>query len=1251
MKKVLKILGIITGIIFILIACGIIYFYKFFDFKSFETTLRNKVYKISGKSLYFASIKISFKNGFGVKIKNLKLLNNDNSTLFSVKNGIINVSFFKLLKKKLKIKKIILSNGEISLNFNKTNKKGNKFSFPEISLKLLKLKNFKVKYVDSHLKIYAKNLFLTVNNFSFTKPFDFNLKFNTETGKISIKGKFNFNNSFSPEKIKLIAKINLTNLEGAQFYSFFIRKAHFKRFNGFIKKINADYNGNLKGIFSANGIIILKNFEIFHSSFKAPIKANLLKFKFYYRMDNSSIFLKKYKIELDKNIILTGNFKFTKKNRNILIFAKSNKFSIPSVLKYNPFPFRKIKIINGFSKIEYFQLVNKKIDSTLKIENADLITEKLRLDNLSGIIKYSSSLNRINFTGKGNFQLTKKIIKNFISINLFNGNFLFSNLEIPIKNFKKLSGYGRLNFHGNIDYKNFKNINIISDNTTLKKEKIFTNFIVSYRKTKIVSNGIFSINEFQLNSYLKSIDLEFLKKYKIKNLKNFYLKAQIDGKYNHLSNISVTGIFKNNGELNYSSYHLKNINGKIVCDFLKNFCTIKDLKFNYNKINYLVSGKLNNFLKSKKRNLVLNIHSDGIDGNIFKKIKLDVSQIKNISLNSKVFIKFYPKLNISLQKLVVLFNNSNFRFLNFKLNNCNGTIFLKNSSLIIQNFKFLSNAINYTIDGTVFNIFSPKKIKVKLNINSNGIDEFIIQKIFNEKQTIRNLNLSSNILISIYPKFNVKLNRCKINFKNTNIKFKSYNFQKITGNLLISKNFLILKKLNLFFDNTKYTIAGKIYNIYDKKKLYGILNIKTDRISPFILKLVKINTNPIENVYSNIDLKFRLSPKLKINLINGSINIKNSKFNFNKINFSHINGKISIKNDNFYIKSLSFYFKKGYFFTKGSIEKNYINLYLFGKNFIISTPKETIHKEKKKKNKKSKNFSDIIRKIKIFATKFQGEIIFNLENFKIYSNNIKKFSANFKIKNKTITLKKFKLLTKANGFIDMENFIFDFSQPENFFFIKAEINDFDFSTFTKNKISGTMKKSIISISSKFKNPDNFKNNLKGYIFLNIQNGCIYKFVFLYNLFSLLNVTQIFKFRLPDLTTEGLKYKIIGGKFDIYNGVFKTEKFVLLSHSINLGFKGKFSIVNKKIKGELIVQPLQAVGNILGKVPLIGYIFGRKLILFYFKIKGTYEKPKLTFQPSKTITKKTFNIFKKIFSLPKDIFTNPEKILLPSGEKE
>ncbi len=187
------------------------------------------------------------------------------------------------------------------------------------------------------------------------------------------------------------------------------------------------------------------------------------------------------------------------------------------------------------------------------------------------------------------------------------------------------------------------------------------------------------------------------------------------------------------------------------------------------------------------------------------------------------------------------------------------------------------------------------------------------------------------------------------------------------------------------------------------------------------------------------------------------------------------------------------------------------------------------------------------------------------------------------------------------------------------------------------------------------NPGNerFWQEAMGGIHIQVTNGTLRKFHGLAKVFSLLNVSQIFAGKLPDMNKEGMPFSLMEGSFQIGSGQVKTEDLKITSEAMNLSVVGAQGLIDDTLNFTLGVMPLRTVDKIITSIPIAGWVLAgedKALITAHFKIEGTSENPEVTAVPIDSVSKTVFGIFKRTLGLPvkmvKDIgslFTKePEK---------
>ena len=167
--------------------------------------------------------------------------------------------------------------------------------------------------------------------------------------------------------------------------------------------------------------------------------------------------------------------------------------------------------------------------------------------------------------------------------------------------------------------------------------------------------------------------------------------------------------------------------------------------------------------------------------------------------------------------------------------------------------------------------------------------------------------------------------------------------------------------------------------------------------------------------------------------------------------------------------------------------------------------------------------------------------------------------------------------------------------------------------------------------------------LNGEMRFEIEHGAIERAILFAKIFSLLNVTQYFKGRLPDLKTKGLPFYHTIAHFQIKDGVFSTEDFLVDSEAIRITGIGKLDLGKNQVDAKIGVHPLVTVDTVLSKIPIAGYILTGKnkaFLSFVYEVKGDLDDPKIEAIPVQSIPGGVFGIIKRLLETPLRPFQIP-----------
>jgi uncharacterized protein involved in outer membrane biogenesis len=175
-----------------------------------------------------------------------------------------------------------------------------------------------------------------------------------------------------------------------------------------------------------------------------------------------------------------------------------------------------------------------------------------------------------------------------------------------------------------------------------------------------------------------------------------------------------------------------------------------------------------------------------------------------------------------------------------------------------------------------------------------------------------------------------------------------------------------------------------------------------------------------------------------------------------------------------------------------------------------------------------------------------------------------------------------------------------------------------------------------------------KKTVRGSVGVHLEKGVINKFNILSKVFSILNVSQLLDFRLPDMVSSGMPYNRIDGNFSFNDGSVSTSDLSINSPSMNISVVGKSDIVKEDIDLTIGVQPFQTVDKIVSRIPIVGWILtgrDRRLLVTYYEAKGKWDDPKVSAIPITSLSRGVFNIFKRTFNLPGKLITDTGKVIM------
>jgi len=163
-------------------------------------------------------------------------------------------------------------------------------------------------------------------------------------------------------------------------------------------------------------------------------------------------------------------------------------------------------------------------------------------------------------------------------------------------------------------------------------------------------------------------------------------------------------------------------------------------------------------------------------------------------------------------------------------------------------------------------------------------------------------------------------------------------------------------------------------------------------------------------------------------------------------------------------------------------------------------------------------------------------------------------------------------------------------------------------------------------------------SLKGPIRFVSQNGRIDRFGLLMNIFSLLNITEIFRGQLPDLRSQGFFYHSITMDGHLKDGRVHLEKALLDGSSMNIAATGQIDLLKQDLDLAVFAAPFKTADRVLRMLPVIGYILDDTLVSIAVRVTGDMNHPKVDYLPASMLGSDLLGIMKRTLKAPIEVLT-------------
>jgi len=185
----------------------------------------------------------------------------------------------------------------------------------------------------------------------------------------------------------------------------------------------------------------------------------------------------------------------------------------------------------------------------------------------------------------------------------------------------------------------------------------------------------------------------------------------------------------------------------------------------------------------------------------------------------------------------------------------------------------------------------------------------------------------------------------------------------------------------------------------------------------------------------------------------------------------------------------------------------------------------------------------------------------------------------------------------------------------------------------KRVLSGDLRADLLLSASREVKP--FARGMNGYVNLYTGKGRLWKFGFLSDIFSIVNIISI-----DELFESGLQHKGIDGRFMMIDGVLTTDDLVLDSDTLRMSAVGEIDTAASTIYATLALHPFVTIDKIISNIPLAGWIITgerESTVSLYFELEGPLKDPDVMPLPVESMTENIFGILQRLLRAPLRFF--------------
>lgn len=177
--------------------------------------------------------------------------------------------------------------------------------------------------------------------------------------------------------------------------------------------------------------------------------------------------------------------------------------------------------------------------------------------------------------------------------------------------------------------------------------------------------------------------------------------------------------------------------------------------------------------------------------------------------------------------------------------------------------------------------------------------------------------------------------------------------------------------------------------------------------------------------------------------------------------------------------------------------------------------------------------------------------------------------------------------------------------------------------------------------------DDLVSSLQGPLKVKFSNGVILQDKTLARVLEVLNITQIVKGRLPNLSSEGFAYTTITVQGEFKEGKLLVNEFNMDGETLDVIGQGAIDLIQETVDMELMAAPFKNANTVIKYIPGVNYLMADSLVAIPVGIKGPLDDPKVQVLSAPSIGSGLLKLGERIIKSPIKLI----ETLTPHGDEQ